>query len=173
MITQKNSMKWSSAHLAMNIATVRSRIEQRQALDSRDIDVLDRAAIRLCQWPADVDTAAISDADLYQTQRAEDNGVIDFADARVLFALGLAGETGEVVDYLKKVIGHGKELDREKLTDELGDVLWYLSQLAHIHGITLSEIMRHNTGKIQVRYPHGFQGNLPHWSERHPVQEAV
>jgi len=108
----------------------------------------------------------MSNANLYQLQRAEDNGAIEFALARVMFSLGLAGEAGEVVDYMKKVIGHGKEPDKTKLTDELGDVLWYVSQLAHIHGITMSEIMDANTDKLRERYPFGFNHDLPHWSER-------
>ena len=41
------------------------------------------------------------------------------------FAMGLAGETGELIDLLKKVLFHGVELNREKLTSELGDVLRY------------------------------------------------
>lgn len=99
----------------------------------------------------------LRDADLYQRQRAAANGEIPFEKARVIFALGLAGEAGEVADYLKKVIGHGREFDRDKLVDELGDVLWYVSQLAHIHGITMSEIMFANRKKLTGRYPDGFK----------------
>lgn len=50
--------------------------------------------------------------------------------AVAVLALGLAGEAGEVADYLKKVVGHGHALDRETLRDELGDCLWYLDGLA-------------------------------------------
>jgi NTP pyrophosphatase (non-canonical NTP hydrolase) len=105
-------------------------------------------------------------ANEYQRQRAEDNGDVPFEEARVLYSLGIAGEAGEVADYMKKVIGHGKEFDRTKLVDELGDVLWYVSQLAHIHDIPLEEIMTMNTAKLRMRYPHGFKGDLPHWMER-------
>jgi NTP pyrophosphatase (non-canonical NTP hydrolase) len=105
-------------------------------------------------------------ANEYQRQRAEDNGEVPFEEARVLYSLGIAGEAGEVADYMKKVIGHGKEFDRTKLVDELGDVLWYVSQLANIHNITLHEVMFHNTAKLRERYPNGFHGDLPHWSER-------
>jgi len=108
------------------------------------------------------------DADLYQRQRAEDNGELDFDTARVLYSLGLAGEAGEVVDYMKKVIGHGRELDRNHLVAELGDVIWYVSQLAHIYGITMSEIMLTNTAKLRERYPCGFRGDLAYWTLRQP-----
>lgn len=40
--------------------------------------------------------------------------------------MGIFGEAGEVVDYLKKVEFHGHELERDKLVEELGDWLWYV-----------------------------------------------
>lgn len=45
------------------------------------------------------------------------------------YALGLAGEAGEVVDLLKKSWGHGHPLDVEKLKKELGDTFWYVVAL--------------------------------------------
>lgn len=39
--------------------------------------------------------------------------------------LGLCGEAGEVADIVKKHLGHGHPLDRDKLIEELGDLLWY------------------------------------------------
>jgi NTP pyrophosphatase (non-canonical NTP hydrolase) len=50
----------------------------------------------------------------------------DERDSKFLAAMGLAGEAGEVCDLLKKHLLHGKELDRDELNKELGDVLWYL-----------------------------------------------
>lgn len=71
-------------------------------------------------------------------------------------ALGLAGEAGEVADLLKKVLGHGHEMDREKLSKELGDVLWYVADLATLHGLKLSDIAEKNIAKLKERYPEGF-----------------
>ena len=45
-------------------------------------------------------------------------------------ALGLAGEAGQVVDLVKNYTFKGHPLDKDQLTHELGDVLWYLSQIA-------------------------------------------
>lgn len=70
--------------------------------------------------------------------------------------LGLAGEAGETVDLLKKVLYHGKSLDREKLKLELGDVLFYLADIAEKYGIPLSEVAEGNVEKIDARYPTGF-----------------
>ena len=71
-------------------------------------------------------------------------------------SMGLAGEAGEVVDYLKKVYFHGHEIDKEKLKLELGDVLWYISNLSLIHGINFNDIARSNIEKLSKRYPEGF-----------------
>ncbi len=71
-------------------------------------------------------------------------------------ALGRAGEAGEVVELVKKRLFHGHVLDRTKLTHELGDVLWYLGQLASAAGITLDEVAKANLAKLAARYPEGF-----------------
>jgi len=71
--------------------------------------------------------------------------------------MGLAGEAGEVCDYLKKVVFHGHSLDKDKVCDELGDVLWYLANLADIIDIPLSEVAEKNIKKLQKRYPNGFE----------------
>jgi NTP pyrophosphatase (non-canonical NTP hydrolase) len=72
------------------------------------------------------------------------------------FAMGLAGEAGEVADLIKKVIFHGHELDKEKLEKELGDVLWYLSQVARSAGLGLEKVADTNVRKLMKRYPNGF-----------------
>ena len=42
-------------------------------------------------------------------------------------SLGLASESGEAIDLIKKYTFQGQDLDKVKLQHELGDVLWYLS----------------------------------------------
>lgn len=73
-----------------------------------------------------------------------------------LGALGLGGEAGEVVDLIKKILHHGKELDRDKLILELGDVRWYLEYLAAAIDVTMEEIEQRNIEKLKKRYPEGF-----------------
>lgn len=72
------------------------------------------------------------------------------------FGMGIAGESGEVCDYLKKIIFHGHDLDRDKLKKELGDVMWYVATLATTVGLTLEEIAEGNIEKLKKRYPEGF-----------------
>jgi len=70
--------------------------------------------------------------------------------------LGLSGETGEVADIVKKHLFQGHSLDLNKLIEEGGDVLWYLSLLAHACGVTLDEMASRNNEKLKKRYPTGF-----------------
>lgn len=82
----------------------------------------------------------------------------------LIWSLGLAGEAGEVADFIKKVYGHGKAFDKEALKKELGDVLWYLSNLADAYGLTLAEVAQANVDKLRARYPNGFtvaEANAP------------
>lgn len=71
-------------------------------------------------------------------------------------ALGLNGEAGEVAEIIKKNECHGKPINREHLREELGDVLWYLTVLAEVNGLTLAEIAVENIHKLKARYPQGF-----------------
>ena len=71
-------------------------------------------------------------------------------------ALGLAGETGQVVDLVKAYTFKEKDLDKEKLVHELGDVLWYLSQIAEWADIPFDEVAQENIETLNKRYPNGF-----------------
>ena len=74
-----------------------------------------------------------------------------------LGALGLSGEAGEVADLVKKHLYQGHGVDRRKLLNELGDVLWSLMLLCHILDVSLEEVMRDNSEKVRERYPHGCE----------------
>lgn len=65
--------------------------------------------------------------------------------------LGLAGEVGEICEKVKKHIRDGRVLDKEDLTKELGDVLWYLSALAGDLGIDLENVAKTNYEKLKSR----------------------
>lgn len=72
------------------------------------------------------------------------------------FALGLAGEAGEVIELVKKHLYHGKDLDKSALTKELGDLLWYVSAVCTQVGIELDDVADQNLTKLSARYPNGF-----------------
>lgn len=71
--------------------------------------------------------------------------------------MGLNGEAGECIDVLKKYYFQGHELDKDKLVDELGDVMWYIAETCVGLNITMSEVAEHNIGKLKMRYPEGFE----------------
>ena len=77
-------------------------------------------------------------------------------DILINAVMGLCGESGEVIDIVKKHISHGHPLDREKLIAELGDVAWYLAECAYALGVSLEDVMRANIEKLKARYPDGF-----------------
>ena len=70
--------------------------------------------------------------------------------------LGLAGEAGEVANIVKKIQrdfgGEITDETRQKLKDELGDVLWYISACADELGLTLAEIAEFNVEKLAKRH---------------------
>jgi NTP pyrophosphatase (non-canonical NTP hydrolase) len=70
-------------------------------------------------------------------------------------ALGLCGEAGEAAEKVKKAIrDDGGELTperRDALAAELGDVLWYVAQLATEAGLELDQIARANLDKLLSR----------------------
>lgn len=74
-------------------------------------------------------------------------------------ALGVAGEAGELADALKKVAIYGKEIDRENVVEELGDLRFYMQGIMNDLGITEAEVIQHNTTKLSKRYSEGKYSN--------------
>lgn len=74
-------------------------------------------------------------------------------------SMGLAGEAGEVVEKVKKLIRPAEvvisEEKREDLKKEIGDVLWYVSQLAVQLGLSLEDIAAFNIKKLADRAERG------------------
>ena len=70
--------------------------------------------------------------------------------------MGLCGESGEAIDIVKKHLAQGHELDREKLIKELGDIAWYLAEMATVLDVELEEVLARNIEKLKKRYPEGF-----------------
>lgn len=77
--------------------------------------------------------------------------------------LGLAGETGEVIEKIKKLMRNdgvtkASEIGDEKraeIAKEMGDILWYIAQLGTELGITMDEMARKNLEKLASRKERG------------------
>lgn len=76
--------------------------------------------------------------------------------------LGLVGEAGEVAEMMKKAIFHRHLLDKDALTKELGDVLWYIAAICTLTGLDMEEVMAKNIEKLKARYPEGFDLEKTH-----------
>ena len=96
------------------------------------------------------------DADIYQLDVLKYAPDYQHYMPNVLYAaIGMCGEAGEVSELVKKYAYHGNTIDTEHLARELGDVLWYVSYMAHLFGYSLGDIMEMNQDKLAKRYPDG------------------
>lgn len=84
------------------------------------------------------------------------NPELDKKDVLINGVMGLCGESGEVIDIVKKHLAQGHPLDREKMVKELGDVAWYLAETAYALDVDLETVLQKNLDKLRARYPEGF-----------------
>ena len=68
-------------------------------------------------------------------------------------AAGIAEEAGEVLAHVRKHLYQGRELNRERLAEELGDVLWCVAAVATMCDLELSAIANQNQEKLAARHP--------------------
>ncbi len=95
------------------------------------------------------------DINEYQSQAADTMQFgKDSNDALSIVLLGLSGEVGELSTEYKKKLRDGDhyKIFREKIIEELGDIIWYISSIATIEGIELSNILRQNLKKTTERW---------------------
>ena len=67
-------------------------------------------------------------------------------------AMGISGESGELLDAIKKHVVYGKELDRINVIEELGDLTFYIHAMMNLLGISEQQVLQHNACKLQARY---------------------
>jgi NTP pyrophosphatase (non-canonical NTP hydrolase) len=91
--------------------------------------------------------------------------------------LGLASETGSILNVYKKYLRDGMDLaaNREFLREELGDLLWYLAAVATACGLDLEDIAQANLTRTSDRYPRQHAGtgcaDLPLFDAGYPDGE--
>lgn len=114
------------------------------------------------------------DFDCYQNEAQRTDRVpaergSDDASSLVVPMLGLAGEVGQLVSEYKKHLrdGEAHRLFKERVSEELGDVLWYVANIAGKFDLALSEIATANLAKVKARWatertePLCFDARLP------------
>lgn len=99
------------------------------------------------------------DFDDYQRRAAWTGEPVDMNHPIVFPTLGLTNEAGEVAGKVKKIFrdrnGVVTDADRQALTLELGDVLWYLAELCTQLGIDLADVAAANIRKLEDRTARG------------------
>ena len=105
-----------------------------------------------------VTSAPSQDSDVLQERISE--LVLGGADVSHLLtaALGLAAESGEFTEVVKKIILQGKPYTEENkfhMKRELGDICWYLAQACMALDTTFDEVIEMNVEKLKARYPGG------------------
>ncbi len=70
--------------------------------------------------------------------------------------MGLSGESGELMDHIKKWQYHGHSLDQEHVLKEIGDVLWYVALACWAIQVPMSLVMEQNIKKLALRYGDRF-----------------
>ena len=84
------------------------------------------------------------------------NPALSRQDVLLNGVMGLCGESGEVIDLVKKHLHQGHPMDRENMIRELGDVAWYLAEAATALDVPLETVFQGNLDKLRQRYPNGF-----------------
>ncbi len=102
------------------------------------------------------------DFDWYQRESARTWEVIDTNHPLVYPTLGLTNEAGEFAGKVKKIFrdkqGQISDEDRAALQSELGDVLWYLTQICTQLDLSLADVAAANVTKVLSRQRRGKIG---------------
>ena len=128
------------------------------ACESVSADMLAKSAIPIAAAPHGIVGSRSVDLSEYQ-RRSRRTAEYPRTDWLAYSALGLAGEAGEVAEHAKKAIrddaGTVSEERREAMAKELGDVLWYVAQLASELELDLNVIAETNLEKLLSRQRRG------------------
>jgi NTP pyrophosphatase (non-canonical NTP hydrolase) len=78
---------------------------------------------------------------------------------KTIWAMGIAGEAGEVIEKWKKIVAYKDGIvtpeDRDELAKELGDVVWYVAVMAQSLGLSFDDVMQRNVTKLADRKKRG------------------
>ena len=72
------------------------------------------------------------------------------------YSMGLCGEVGELVDLMKKMMYHDKDVQPVDVILELGDIMYYLTAISMALGFDIDLVAANNNAKLLARYPNGF-----------------
>src|SRR5438270_779800 len=110
----------------------------------------------------------LSSSETDQSPTADEKGL-------VVPLLGLAGEVGSLLTEYKKHLrdGNAHRLFREQIREDLGDLLWYVANVATKFGLDLEEIAAKNLKKTQDRWPVKKPPAGRLFDENYPAQQKL
>jgi len=93
-------------------------------------------------------------AQALQTDQVPGSSDDEFAKSVIVPMLGLAGETGQLLSEYKKHLrdGAAHRLFKDRVAEELGDLLWYVSNVASKFGLDLEHVAERNLAKVRARW---------------------
>lgn len=98
----------------------------------------------------------ISHSDMVTTLAKSGEAIVSELNAEqahlLHMAVGISGESGELLDAVKKSAIYQKPIDRENVIEELGDLEFYMEGLRQGLGITREECLQGNIAKLSKRY---------------------
>ena len=95
---------------------------------------------------------------IYKQENIDDTAIVMRMDGQEVttlhMMLGVVGEVGELTEACLRYFGT-KMMDHVKLKEEIGDLLWYLTNLCECYGFSISDAMGANIAKLEARYSQG------------------
>lgn len=91
-------------------------------------------------------------------------------------ATGVAGESGELLDLIKKHVINGHPLDVDKVIKELGDIEFYLQMIRNRLGLPRELIIETNVKKLSARYSSGSYSDnqsIQRYDERRTLTQVL
>lgn len=99
----------------------------------------------------------------YQQQTPRTTAIVpdQYEDMTAIhMVMGMATEVGELTDFFKKNLAYKKPIDMARVHDEVGDLMWYISEFCNYYHINLENILQKNIDKLRVRFPEKFDEQL-------------
>jgi NTP pyrophosphatase (non-canonical NTP hydrolase) len=87
--------------------------------------------------------------------------------------VGAMGELGEIAQLLEKWVYYGKGVDRAKLGEEIGDLLWYVAEACNALELDMGRLMECNIAKLRARYPEKYDDHLADRDNRNLAAEQT
>lgn len=104
----------------------------------------------------------------------EIKSTLTFQDCNLIhMMMGISGETGELLDAIKKHVIYRQPLDLENVIEELGDLEYYIEGLRQALNISRAETLKHNIDKLTKRYSSGAYSDSQAKSRNDKLENSI